>query len=85
MSTISTQVRTFKEPTKDQLLYAFFSIPDIPISSSCGHGSKKPGSSGEIDTMEISAVLTLGEREVEDAYVSFLSSHSHYLCIISVI
>ncbi|KAI6014140.1 hypothetical protein PISMIDRAFT_112171 [Pisolithus microcarpus 441] len=72
MSTISTQVRNFKEPTKDQLLYAFFSIPDVssPLV--------------DFDKMEISAVLTLGEQGVEDAYAGKLHLIPPYLSFTSL-
>lgn len=62
MSTISTALRHFKEPTRDQLTEIFFSLPP---TESKGHGS---GKGDEHDTkMDINAVLSVGE--VEDAYV----------------
>lgn len=73
MSTISTQVRNFKDPTKDQLLHAFFSIYEsTPMR--CSKDGEKSASSGDLDKMEINAVLTLGEPGVEDAYVSLQAS-----------
>jgi hypothetical protein len=54
MATISTALRNFKEPSKDQLIQAFFSIP-----------SKNE----EVNKMEINAVLSLGEQGVEESYV----------------
>ncbi|KAI6101134.1 rab-GTPase-TBC domain-containing protein [Pisolithus sp. B1] len=89
MSTISTQVRNFKEPTKDQLLYAFFSIPDVSSSSS-QEGHRKDGSNEkssppvDFDKMEISAVLTLGEQGVEDAYAGKLHLIPPYLSFTSL-
>ena len=68
MSTISTQVRNFKEPTKEQLLYTFFSIHEPPSTLHTKDGDDS--SSGDLDKMEINAVLTLGEPGIEDAYVS---------------
>jgi hypothetical protein len=65
MSTISTHLRNFKEPTKDQLNLLFFSLPaDVET-----HGGEK-AVSGELEKMEISAVLSLGVQKIEDAYVS---------------
>lgn len=51
MSTISTQLRTFKEPTKDQLTEIFFSIPpaaDALISSPGGNGNGNGGPASPI-------------------------------------
>lgn len=67
MSTISTHLRNFKEPTRDQLNLLFFSLP---VDIDC-HGGEK---NHELEKMEISAVLTLGVQNVEDAYVSDLRS-----------
>jgi hypothetical protein len=67
MSTISTQLRNFKEPTKDQLTHVFFSIPEalpVPIKN------KEKQGSGEVEKMEINAILSLGAQGVEDSYVS---------------
>lgn len=33
MSTISAQFRNFREPTKDQLLRNFFSLPPLPAQT----------------------------------------------------
>lgn len=71
MSTISTQLRNFKEPTRDQLLHIFFSIPEVLVAPPANNGEKS--NSGEVEKMEINAVLSLGEEGVEDSYVSFLS------------
>ncbi|KAL4062363.1 rab-GTPase-TBC domain-containing protein [Scleroderma citrinum] len=84
MSTISTQVRNFKEPTKDQLLYAFFSIHDVPPSSPCAQNGEKSSSSGDLDKMEINAVLTLGKQGVEDAYAGKLHLIPPYLAFTSL-
>lgn len=53
MATISTQFRNFKEPTKDQLLRNFFSLPPLPILDTSG--SEKDGSL-PLDRVEINAV-----------------------------
>ena len=63
MATISTQLRNFKEPTKEQLNLLFFSLP-LDAET---HGG---GANGDLEKMEISAVLSLGEQGVEEAYVS---------------
>ncbi len=65
MSTISTHLRNFKEPTREQLNLLFFSLP-VDAET---HGGEK-AASGELEKMEISAVLTLGVQNIEDAYVS---------------
>ena len=46
----------------------FFSLP-VDAET---HGGEK-AVSGELEKMEISAVLTLGVQNIEDAYVSVLS------------
>lgn len=65
MTTISTQLRNFKEPTKDELNLLYFSLP-LDAES---HGGEK-GAHGELEKMEISAVLSLAQQGVEEAYVS---------------
>ena len=60
MATISTALRHFKEPTKEQLTQIFFSIPPLVDGV---QGTE------EGEGMEINAVLSLGEA-VEDSYVS---------------
>jgi hypothetical protein len=64
MSTISTQLRNFKEPTKDQLTQVFFSIPSL---GSFNEVTKSPE---EPERIEINAVLSLGVQGEEDSYVS---------------
>jgi len=71
MSTISTQLRNFKEPTKDQLTEIFFSVPPAELSYVSDGGTpveKLPNE--EPDKMEINAVLSLGVQGEEDSYVS---------------
>jgi hypothetical protein len=65
MSTISTALRNFKEPTKDQLTQIFFSIPTAPPNEK--DAEKNPAE--EIEKMDINAVLSLGVQGEEDAYV----------------
>jgi len=60
MSTISTALRHFKEPTKEQLTQIFFSLPPLE--------SLKTSEQDAQDRMDINAVLSLGEAE--DSYVS---------------
>jgi len=63
MTTISTALRNFKEPTKDELTQLFFSI-----SPSENGAASEEKSRQDTDKMDINAVLSLGE--VEDSYVS---------------
>jgi len=44
------------------------------MSIRCSKDEEKSASSGDLDNLEINAVLTLGEPGVEDAYVSFQAS-----------
>jgi len=64
MSIISTALRNFKEPTKEELAQIFFSIPESEMVSTDGDD----GSAQNADKMDINAVLSLGEAE--DSYVS---------------
>lgn len=72
MSTISTQLRNFKEPTKDQLTEIFFSIPPAELSAARNGGTppEKLPNEEETEKMEINAVLSLGVQGEEDSYVS---------------
>ncbi|KAI0692491.1 TBC-domain-containing protein [Cytidiella melzeri] len=79
MSTISTHLRNFKEPTKDQLNFLFFSLP-VDAET---HGGEK-AASGELEKMEISAVLTLGVQNIEDAYPGKLHLIPPYLAFSSL-
>ncbi|KAH7885777.1 rab-GTPase-TBC domain-containing protein [Phlebopus sp. FC_14] len=82
MSTISTQLRNFKEPTKDHLLHAFFSIPEVPLAPP-SKSNKNPGD-GEVEKMEINAVLSIGESGVEDSYAGKLYLLPPYLAFSSL-
>ncbi len=73
MATISTQLRKFKEPTKDELTRSFFSIPP---ENEAPEQSEKGKEKGEDDhdcapkgQMDINAVLSMGQEGVEDSYV----------------
>lgn len=71
MSTISTQLRTFKEPTKDQLTEIFFSIPPAADSRLSSDSVKNNGTLVEkspttpvgvdelVEKMDINAVLSI--------------------------
>ena len=76
MSTISTQLRNFKEPSKEQLLHLFFSIPvpELPITSPPNDGDKH--SASDAARMDINAVLSFGEHGIEDSYVSLFAAIS---------
>jgi hypothetical protein len=74
MSTISTQLRNFKEPSKEQLLHLFFSIPELPITSPPDDDDKH--SASDAARMDINAVLSFGEHGVEDSYVSLFAAIS---------
>ena len=75
MSTISTALRNFKEPTKEQLTQNFFSLPATPTPSSAPtspstSNAKDGPEDEEIEKMDINAVLSLGIQGEEDSYVS---------------
>ena len=63
MSTISTALRHFKEPTKEQLTQIFFSLPALESGDDAEQGGGQ-----DVSKMDINAVLSLGEAE--DSYVS---------------
>ena len=70
MSTISTALRNFKEPTKEQLTHIFFSLSPSDVAD------KK--SEQNVDKMEINAVLSFGVQGVEDSYVSRPFTNSRF-------
>ncbi|KAG2358962.1 TBC-domain-containing protein [Suillus spraguei] len=81
MSTISTQLRNFKEPTKDQLTHVFFSIPEappVPLKDT------EKQHSVDIEKMEINAILSFGAQEVEDSYAGKLHLLPPYLAFSSL-
>lgn len=65
MSTISAQLRNFKEPSRDQLTRLFFCIPPEEPTNDKG----KESSNGP-EKIEINAVLSLGIQGEEESYVS---------------
>ncbi|TFY76730.1 hypothetical protein EWM64_g7281 [Hericium alpestre] len=69
MATISTQLRNFKEPSKEQQTELFFSIPRNERTKS----EKGEFADGQ-ENMEINAVLSLGVQGVEDSYIVQLTS-----------
>ncbi|KAF9482599.1 TBC-domain-containing protein [Pholiota conissans] len=77
MSTISTALRHFKEPTKEQLTEIFFSLPPLEPT---GDASAKE--SHESSKMDINAVLSLGETE--DSYAGKLHIMPPYLAFSSL-
>ncbi|KII87177.1 hypothetical protein PLICRDRAFT_42827 [Plicaturopsis crispa FD-325 SS-3] len=79
MSTINTQLRHFKEPTKDQLTHIFFSIP----SDYSPDGAEK-APTDELEKMDINAVLSLGVQGEEDSYAGKLHIIPPYLAFTSL-
>lgn len=82
MSTISTQLRNFKDPTKDELTELFFSIPDPQPSDVLGNSAapnekgstQRAGAADQVERMEINATLSMGPELEEESYVSRLPS-----------
>lgn len=68
MATISTQLRNFKEPTKEQLTQLFFSLPPDPPTN--GDVSKGEKGSNELERMEISTTLTVSGEEPSVSTIS---------------
>jgi hypothetical protein len=81
MSTISTQLRNFKEPTRDQLTQIFFSLPP---DDSPENGSEAPNREAGAEKMEINAVLSLGVQGEEDSYAGKLHIMPPYLAFSSL-
>ncbi|KAH9893221.1 TBC-domain-containing protein [Cubamyces lactineus] len=100
MSTISTHLRNFKEPTKDQLLHLFFALPpsvNPPPANGAGSGAGGGGNAAaakgeksvgaaeaELERMEINAVLSLGIQGEEDSYAGKLYLFPPYLTFASL-
>ncbi|KAJ7777142.1 rab-GTPase-TBC domain-containing protein [Mycena metata] len=79
MSTISTALRNFKEPTKEQQTQIFFSLPAV---GSLDGTEKTPAM--EVEKMDINAVLSLGVQGEEDAYAGKLYIMAPYLAFASL-
>ena len=82
MATISTQLRKFKEPTRDELTRHFFALPPLDEGDAQPQKQQDSSKSGAAATaaasstngeergeIEINAVLSLGQEGVEDSYV----------------
>ncbi|KAL1684148.1 rab-GTPase-TBC domain-containing protein [Schizophyllum commune] len=83
MAIISTALRTFKEPTKDELTEMFFSIP--PRKDALASMSEKARQEEEdVEKMDINAVLSLGTPGEEDSYAGKLHVMHPYLCFASL-
>ncbi|KAG6811223.1 hypothetical protein H0H92_008440 [Tricholoma furcatifolium] len=80
MATISTALRNFKEPTKEQLTQIFFSVP--PSESPDGNSDKSRDQ--DVEKMHINAVLSLGVQGVEDSYAGKLYLMPPYLAFASL-
>lgn len=75
MSTISTALRNFKEPTKDHLTQIFFSIPSV--STLTLPGDEEPTTTyPDVERLDINAVLSMGVQGEEDSYVGQKSRSS---------
>jgi TBC1 domain family member 8/9 len=64
MSTISAQLRNFKEPDRDEQSLLFFAIPHVR-----GDGAGQNNTGDGHHKMEINAVLSLAAEGTEDSYV----------------
>lgn len=65
MTTISTQLRSYKEPSKEDQIRLFFSLPPEAKAGDVGAGM-----GGE--KMDINAVITLQQQE--DSYVRHIAT-----------
>lgn len=66
MSTISAQLRNFKEPDRDEQSLLFFAIPPGHVK---GVGGIQNNPEDDHYKMEINAVLSLASDGAEDPYV----------------
>ncbi len=66
MTTISAQLRNFKEPDRDEQSLLFFSIPPSHVK---GSGVSQNNAEDDFHKMEINAVLSLAAEGTEDTYV----------------
>ncbi|KAI0761790.1 TBC-domain-containing protein [Trametes elegans] len=96
MSTISTHLRNFKEPTRDQLTQLYFALPSSvngapsASGSALGAGKNEKGeksvdaAEAELEKMEINAVLSLGVQGEEDSYAGKLHLFPPYIAFASL-
>jgi TBC1 domain family member 8/9 len=66
MSTISAQLRNFKEPDRDEQSLLFFAIPPRHVR---GDGAAQNSPEDGLHRTEINAVLSLAAEGAEDTYV----------------
>ncbi len=69
MSTISAQLRNFREPDRDEQSQLFFAIPPSHVK---GVGASQNGAGDGHQNVEINAVLSLAADGAEDPYVRTL-------------
>ncbi|KAF8637257.1 hypothetical protein AX17_002951 [Amanita inopinata Kibby_2008] len=75
---ISTALRNFREPTKEQFTQIYFSIPPTASPDSASNSTAQ-----DVENMDISAVLTLGDAE-EESYAGKLYIMPPYLSFASL-
>jgi TBC1 domain family member 8/9 len=74
MSTISTQLRNFKEPDRDEQSLLFFAIPPTHVKAK-GIGVTQNNLEDGQHKMEINAMLSLASDSPEDPYVRIPQPH----------
>ena len=74
MSTISTQLRNFKEPDRDEQSLLFFAIPPTHVKVKGIGGTQNNHEDGQ-HKMEINAMLSLASDGPEDPYVRTPQPH----------
>jgi hypothetical protein len=67
MSTISTQLRNFKDPTREQITELYFCIPPADAPSAYSPNGKPPAE--DVEHMDINATLSAGPETEEESYV----------------
>ncbi|KAH9992757.1 rab-GTPase-TBC domain-containing protein [Russula compacta] len=81
MSTISAQLRNFKEPDRDELSLLFFAIPPTHAK---GVGTGPNNAEDSLHKMDINAVLSLAAEGAEDTYAGKLHLIPPYLAFASL-
>jgi TBC1 domain family member 8/9 len=79
MSTISTQLRNFKEPDRDEQSLLFFAIPPTHAKVK-GTGVTESNLEDGQQKMEINAMLSLVSDSPEDPYVRTPQPHQYLAC-----